>query len=246
MLSDIMVTSDFPAACSPLLDGRRIQRRANDRVSLAIVDAQPIFRTGLRTLLDSSNEYDVVGEGDDSGDALVLVRERAPDVLLLDYTTQAEVLDVLRAIAAAHLRVRTILLSGQTLPTAAIEPLRLGAAGILRKSATKDQLLRCISTVVRGGCWVDRKTTADLVAALRERGNGSENKRLTDISCADRKILVGLRGGASNKEIARALGIAEQTVKNRLSGLYERFSVRNRLELTLKIGQLKSIPEIDA
>jgi DNA-binding NarL/FixJ family response regulator len=204
---------------------------------IAIADDHPIFRAGLRQLLESEPQYSIVGEATDGAQAVDAVERHRPDLLLLDYSMpRGNGLDVLRALDGRGLPVRTVLLTAEIDQGKVVDALKLGAAGVLLKSAATELLFRCIRAVMDGQYWVDRGTTSDLVSALRhyEMERTGQFKAAVALTPRERQILAALVKGASNKQIAREVGIAEQTVKNHLSELYQRLGVTSRLGLVAR------------
>jgi two-component system nitrate/nitrite response regulator NarL len=216
-------------------------------IRIAIVEDQSIFRAGLCHLLRSAPGIRMVGEAASAAGVVELVRDTQPDVLLLDYAMPAGgALKVLEDLRDARLVTRAVILTAGMGREAAREVLRLGARGILLKSCATDLLFRCIRAIVEGQYWIDNATTADLVHALQlhdprmhdpqpyDEQMHAETCAVSSISETDRRVLAALARGASNKVIARELGIAEQTVKNHLSRLFERLQAANRVELVLR------------
>lgn len=205
------------------------------QVRIVIVDDHPIFRSGLRNLLETQPRYAVVGEASDGADVAALVLREKPDVLLLDYSMPGmSGLDAVRELHTAGATVRTIILTAAIDQRVIVDFLRLGAAGVMYKSAATELLFRCIDAVVAGQYWVDRATTRNIVTALQHASGthrGGGRPALPELTPRERQILAALMKGESNKQIARELGIAEQTVKNHLSQLYARFGVSSRLSL---------------
>jgi DNA-binding NarL/FixJ family response regulator len=206
-------------------------------VRIAIIDDHPIFRAGLRKLLESEPEVEIVAEAGGLADAANIVDAHRPDLLLLDFAMpQGTALDVLRQLGASAGAVRPVILTASISREQIVEALRLGAVGVLLKSSAAELLFRCIRVVMEGHYWVDRDSAADLVRAMRLQETQAAGQ--AQLSQAEWRILERVALGAPNKLIARDLGIAEQTVKNHLSRLYERFDVGNRTELVSRARQL--------
>lgn len=199
-----------------------------------IGDDHPIFRAGLRSLLATDDRVRVVAEAADGREAVDLVERCRPDLLLLDrMMPRMDGIGVLRELRVRGITTRTILLTAEIEPAQVVEALKYGALGVLMKSAATEFLFRCIDAVMSGQYWVDRGTTADLVTALRryELMDTARVRALPVLTQREKQLLEALLSGESNKGIANKLGIAEQTVKNHLSNLYEKFGVSSRLEL---------------
>jgi two-component system nitrate/nitrite response regulator NarL len=192
-----------------------------------------IQSSGLASHADQHRTgIELVGEAEDGGQAIQLVQSLRPDVLLLDlHLPGAGGLDVLRQLAALNLETRAVLL------TAAIErgqmrtALVRGAWGVVLKQAATDLLIKCIRQVSRGEYWVGRDSVGDLVDALRNPERiAAQPGGLTP---REQQIVSLIVTGASNKGIARSLGLNEQTVKNHLRKVFDKLRVANRVELAL-------------
>jgi DNA-binding NarL/FixJ family response regulator len=179
----------------------------------------------------------VVAEAAKPTDVPELVESYQPDLMLLDFTMpQGTALDVLWQLSTSAGSVKPVILTASISREQIVEALRLGAVGILLKSSAAEVLFRCIRAVMEGQYWVDRDSAADLVRAIQSQKTRPAGR--LQISQAEQRILERLAIGAPNKVIARDLGIAEQTVKNHLSRLYDRFEVGNRMELVSRVRQL--------
>jgi DNA-binding NarL/FixJ family response regulator len=210
------------------------------KIAVAVVDDHPIFRDGLRMLLDSQPRLTVVAEGANGLDAAAIVERHRPDLLLMDLIMpEADGLEGLRRLRDLQHTTQTVILTAAISRQQTLEALQLGAVGVLLKSSATGLLLHCIDSVLAGEYWVNRQASADLVGALRLQmcAEVTPAQPSLRLSPTERRILRALGTGATNKLIARELGMAEQTVKNRLSQLYSRFSASNRLDLILKLTQ---------
>lgn len=213
---------------------------SDEPVRIAIAHDQPIFRAGLRHVLESEPQYSVIDAANADPQAVALVEQHRPDVLLLDCSTpHGNGLDTLREIASRELPVRTVIVVNDIEGQHVVDALKLGAHGVVLASVSKELLLRCIRAVMDDQYWVDRGTTRNLVTALKlyDAAHAGSHLEAHELSPRERQVVAALLRGESNKNIARDLGIAEQTVKNHLHELYGRFDVSSRLGLALAIGQ---------
>ncbi|HEX4308861.1 MAG TPA: response regulator transcription factor, partial [Acidobacteriaceae bacterium] len=150
-------------------------------IRLVIADDHPLFRDGLRRLLQSEPGYEVVGEASD-GDLLVdLVRKTKPDILLLDLSMpRQDGMEVLRELSASRLPVRTLLLTASIEKQQIVQALKLGAYGVIMKESTTQRLFDSIQCVMAGQYWVGRESVSDLVRALRTVSPVNESVRSRD------------------------------------------------------------------
>jgi two-component system, NarL family, nitrate/nitrite response regulator NarL len=205
-------------------------------IRIVIADDHPIFRDGLRRLLAVEPDFVVVGEGADGHEAVERVRALRPDVLLLDLAMPGGGgLDTLRELAEGASDVRTVLLTASIDREDALEAVRLGARGVVLKTAATPLLYKCIRAVVAGEYWIGHERVHDLVASLREFTASRSGGRppASTLTRRETQVALAVLDGASNKEIAEKLGLGEQTVKNHLSSIFDKLGVSSRLELAL-------------
>ena len=210
---------------------------AQGRVRIVIADDHPIFRDGLRRLLESEPGFEVVGEAQDGAEAVALVRKHRPDVLLLDLAMpRVTGLTALKDLETGAHPVRTILLTAQIERAETVTALQLGARGVVLKDAATQTLLQCIRRVMDGHYWVDRDGVSDLVQALRQMmAGGADEKRKPVFGLTRRELdVVGaIVEGLTNKDIAAKFSISEDTVKHHLTNIFDKTGVSTRLELAL-------------
>src|SRR5579885_1544338 len=226
--------------------------RKPQQVRLVIADDHPIFRDGLRRLLESEAEFKVIGEACDGAEAVKLARQLKPEILLLDLAMPRHPgLEALREMSSAtgSNSVRTILLTAAAEKNQIVEALQLGARGVVLKDSATQLLLKSIHTVMTGEYWVGREAVSNLVQYLRMQMQAShEESRQKKFGLTPREleIVSAVVAGFSNKEIAEYFKISEDTVKHHLSNIFDKLGVSTRLELALfAVNQglpLKGIP----
>ena len=207
-------------------------------VRIVIADDHPIFRDGLRRLLEAEPDLSVVGEAVDAEDAIRLAWSLRPDILLLDVAMpHANGMEVLQQIAAASKVTRIIMVTGAVEEDELRQALRLGARGFVLKESGAVQLLESIRVVHGGEYFVGRECMADLVSAVRSRGVAIEGRapRKADfgLTTRERQIVLAVVNAYQNKEIAEKFAISEKTVKHHLTNIFNKVGVSNRLELAL-------------
>jgi DNA-binding NarL/FixJ family response regulator len=204
-------------------------------IRIVIADDHPLVRDGLRKLLEGQSGFRVIGEAADGIEALERAKALEPDVLLLDLAMpRMNGLEVLSALADSTTSVRTVLLTAAIEGEETVRALRLGARGVVLKESATEQLYLCIRAVMRGEFWVGREHVGDLLQALRqlERASSPPPPAAT-LTARERQIIAAVVEGASNRDIGKMIGVSEQTVKNRLSSVFDKLGVSSRLELAL-------------
>ena len=216
------------------MDNRRTQ---NTRILIA--DDHPIFRDGLKRLLESEPDFKVVGEACDGVEAVKLVRQLKPEILLLDLAMPRRPgLEALREMnsGAAASSVRVILLTAAAEKDQIVEALQLGARGVVLKDSATQILLKSIRAVMNGEYWVGRESVANLVQYLRTLVDSSSHesrKKRYGLTPREFEVISAVVAGYANKEIAEYFKISEDTVKHHLSNIFDKVGVSTRLELAL-------------
>jgi DNA-binding NarL/FixJ family response regulator len=197
-------------------------------ISVLIVDDHPVVRRGLRVLLEVQDDIEVAGEAGDAGTALALAAEHAPDVILLDLKLPGmDGIAVLGELKARDSAARVLVLTSATEPAAASLAVRSGAAGVLYKDVDPDALVRAIRSVHDGHLLFAPEAAGSLVRSV------SAVAGLDALTGREREVLAEIAKGRSNREIARALGVAEKTVKTHVSSVLAKLGVQDRTQAAL-------------
>jgi DNA-binding NarL/FixJ family response regulator len=205
-------------------------------IRVLLADDHNLVRQGIRTLLEISKDFDIVGEAVDGEHAIVLIDETQPDVLLLDVRMpKLGGIDVLRVVRARWPGIGVILLTTFDEDAVVLEAVRLGARGFLLKDISLDQLASAVRTVAAGGSLILPAVTARVLRGLEKEPTKFESAELPDaLTPREREVLRLIAGGFSNREIAEASGTAEGTVKNQASSILSKLGVRDRTRAVLK------------
>jgi len=213
-------------------------KRSQQTIRIVIADDHPIFRDGLRRLLEAEPGLKVIGEASDGNDAVKLARQLKPDVMLLDLAMPRQPgLEALRDLSIGGANgVKVILLTAAAEKHQIVEALQLGARGVVLKDSATQLLLKSIHTVMAGEYWVGREAVSNLVQYLRmqmQASNEESRQKKFGLTPRELEIVSAVVAGYSNKEIAEYSKISEDTVKHHLSNIFDKLGVSTRLELAL-------------
>ena len=209
-------------------------------IRVCLVEDQTIVREGLKTLLGLADDIEVVAEAADGDEAVEVIPDSSPDVVLLDMRLpKRNGLGVLQALDSAGALPPTIILTTFDEDSLVLEGLRAGAKGYLLKDVSLDQLTNAIREVAAGGTAVQPGITARIVEGLGRLGSEIPGLDPHDpLTEREVEVLRLVAGGFSNREIASGLHLAEGTVKNHLSSILSKLGVRDRTRAVLKAVDL--------
>ena len=209
-------------------------------IRVLIADDHNLVRRGIRTLLEISRDFEIVGEATDGEQALALISTARPQVALLDVRMpKLSGLDVLRAARSRFPDVGVILLTTFDEDAVVLEAVRLGARGFLLKDVSLEQLETAVRTVAAGESLIRPAVTERVLRGLGKEATKFESADLPDaLTPREREVLRLIAAGFSNREIAEASGTAEGTVKNQTSSILSKLGVRDRTRAVLKALEL--------
>jgi DNA-binding NarL/FixJ family response regulator len=209
---------------------------------ILVADDHSLFRDGLVSLLEAAG-FDVVGQVGDGDAAVGAALRLRPDAVLLDITMpKLNGLEVLRQIREAWPEAQVVMLTASDDETLLFEAVEAGARGYLLKNLKADEFVEMLNGLARGEAAMTRQTTARLMAGLTQRGP-THTLSPDDLTQREVTLLELMVQGLSNKEIAQALSLSENTVKYHVKHILQKLGVQNRTEAAvqaLKIGLLKS------
>ncbi len=209
-------------------------------IRVILADDHTLVRQGIRTLLEISGDFDIVGEASDGEEALSLIGRLEPQVALLDVRMpRLSGIDVLRAARLRFPEVGVILLTTFDEDAVVLEAVRLGARGFLLKDVSLDQLETAVRTVAAGGSLILPAVSERVLRGLEKGPTTFESADLPEaLTPREREVLRLIAAGFSNREIAGASGTAEGTVKNQASSILSKLGVRDRTRAVLKALEL--------
>jgi two-component system nitrate/nitrite response regulator NarL len=203
-------------------------------IRVLVADDHAVFRDGLRKLLESAGDIDVVGEASNGNECLKMLDKFKPDILLLDLRMPGkDGLGVLTEVNFDSLPTRVILLTATEDDRDVIRAMRLGARGVVLKQSASHLLLKSIRQVHGGEIWLDNRMTSDVIDAFKQSAESGERHEKPLVSDREREVVKLVVQGFRNREIGEKLFISEQTVKNHLHNIFYKLGVSDRLELAL-------------
>ncbi len=201
------------------------------KAKVLLVDDHTLFRTGLRFLIDNSDDLEVIGEATDGLDGVKLMQQLNPDVVLLDID-----MPVMKGIEALPLmlnhnpQLAILMLTVSEDSNDLTECMRLGARGYLLKNIDTQFLLRSINRSLEGDSVLSPEMTTKLIARLRQPVVEHTDTTTEPLTPREKEILKWLAQGASNKVIARGLDVAESTVKVHVQNVLRKLNLSSRVQ----------------
>ncbi len=205
----------------------------DSRIAIVIADDHAVLRESLAALLQSQPDFDVVGAAANGDEALSLVREHRPDVLVLDlFMPQSDGFEVLRTLDRAGDRVAAVVLTGSENQNDYVQVVRLGARGLVLKGDNPRQLFSAIRAVAEGELAFSDDVARSVLNAMAS-DTRPEATSLMRLSERERQISYLVARGLKNRDIAGELSISENTVKRHLQSIFSKTGSRDRLELAV-------------
>ncbi len=213
------------------------------KIRVLIVDDQMLMRQGLQTLLDLENDIQVVGQASDGTEAVAIVAQTKPDVVLMDVRMpRLNGVEATRQIRAQTPQTQVIILTTFDDDEYVFEGLRAGAMGYLLKDVSAEDLTDAIRRVARGEALIQpsiaRKVVSEFARLGAETKKTEANVLLDPLSERELEILKLIAQGMSNREIAATLFITEGTAKNHISNILSKLGVRDRTQAVLRAQEL--------
>ena len=198
------------------------------KVRVAVVDDHVIVRHGLQQLIETRDDMELVGVAANGLEAQDLVTNLKPDVVLMDLSMPVmDGVDATKWIVEHHPSSKVVVLTSFSEQRRVLDALSAGAEGYLLKHSDPEQILAAIWAAHNGGTPIDPKVNRVLLDAKRI---GASSVEITD---REREVLVLVRAGLANKQIARKLGISERTVKAHLTKIFQALGVTDRTQAAL-------------
>ena len=210
------------------------------KIRVLLVDDDALVRAGLRMILSSAQDLELVGEVDDGVRAVAAVREHRPDVVLMDIRMPG--MDGIAATAALRRLAappQVIVLTTFQADEQVMSALRAGAGGFLLKDTPPAEIVNAVRLVASGEAMLSPSVTRTLLSHFGD-AQASERRRyaaqrLTSLTDRERQVAVAVGSGASNAEVAVSLFMSEATVKAHVSRLFTKLDVTNRVHIAIVV-----------
>jgi len=199
-------------------------------IRIVLVDDHAIVRRGLEQLMQGVDDIEVVGSAADGAEALDLVKQQSPDVVLMDLQMPGvDGVTATRQISESYPDTKVVVLTSFSDSDRIIGALDVGAVGYLLKDTEPDDLLNGIRAAARGESPLHPRAARELLTARR----GPAGAGPVELTPRETEVLTMVRQGLANKQIARRLGITERTVKAHLSSAFQRIGARDRTQAAI-------------
>ncbi|MFZ0161081.1 MAG: response regulator transcription factor [Kineosporiaceae bacterium] len=209
-------------------------------VRVLLVDDDALVRAGLRLILSSTEDLEVVGEADDGAGAVAAVRQHRPDVVLMDIRmAQMDGITATAALRRLDAPPQVIVLTTFQADEQVMSALRAGASGFLVKDTPPADIINAIRLVASGDAIISPSVTRTLLSHFGD-GPASDRRRaaaqrLATLTDREREVAAAVGAGASNAEVAATLFMSEATVKAHVSRLFSKLDVVNRVQIAIVV-----------
>ena len=205
-----------------------------DALRVLIADDHPLFREGLRVLVDSAEDMTVVGEAETGTDAVAQTLKTQPDIVLMDLNMpRLGGVEATRRIVAAHPHTRVLILTMFEEDESVFAAMRAGARGYLLKGSGRDDVLRAVRTVAAGEA-IFGPAIAERLSSYFASSAGGAPQPFHDLTAREHEVLELIARGSSNSEIAATLAISLKTVRNHISNIFTKLRVTTRAQAIVK------------
>ncbi|MER6614624.1 response regulator transcription factor [Streptomyces xantholiticus] len=201
------------------------------KITVFLLDDHEVVRRGVHELLATESDIEVVGEAGTAKDALVRIPATDPDVAVLDVRLpDGSGVEVCREVRSRNENIRCLMLTSFADDEAPFDAIMAGASGYVLKAIRGIELLAAVRDVAAGKSLLDPVATARVLERLREGYRPSGSARLANLTDQERRILDLIGEGLTNRAIGERLHLAEETVKNHVSGLLSKLGTEGRAQ----------------
>ncbi len=206
-----------------------------DAVHMVVVDDHPLFRQGVAQTLAGAPDIEVLAEGESADDAIRLVSELVPDILLLDIDIPGGGLFAAQAVASHSPVTKIVILTVSEEEDNLLAALRAGARAYVLKGVSGRDLITILRGVVAGEVYITPSLAASLLIEMTDHGSRDTSalNPLDELTEREHQVLGLVAAGLSNKEIGQQLYLSEKTVKHHMTNILQKLQVRNRVEAAM-------------
>ena len=203
--------------------------------TILIIDDHPLFREGLKAIIERDNRFEVIGEAGNGREGLRLAKELKPDLALVDMSLPDQSgIQLTRELKNASLKTRIMIITMHSKVDYIVKAFRAGATGYVVKESASERLLQGMDTVLKGEYFMDSSVSHKVVKKLMqfpEKGAKITDASYDTLTPREQEIMVLLAEGLSSKEIADKLFISPKTVDNHRSNIFRKLNLHSVIEL---------------
>lgn len=199
---------------------------------ILIVDDHAIVRAGIKTLLETIDEFTVVAEAEDATEAIQKADAHAPDVIVMDIRLSGGIsgIEACEQIMQKHPHMKVLMLTSYAEDELVKDAIRAGAVGYVLKRVGNNELIDSIRSIAQGDAVVDPAMTKTLLEEVRHAAEMQEASVFSELTPQEMRILALMVEGQTNREIAKKLFLGEGTVRNYVGNILSKLNVSNRAE----------------
>lgn len=213
---------------------------------LLVVDDHEVVRRGLVSLLDRRAGFEVVAQAGSVAESISLAALHEPDLVIMDVRLpDGSGIEACREIRASRPGTRVVMLTSYPDEEAVLSAIIAGASGYLLKQIRGRELVSALEAVGRGESLLDSAVTEKVLERVRRMTSGSAGDDLADLTSQERKILLLVAEGKTNKEIAADIFLSDKTVKNYVSSILAKLNLQRRTQAAAFVAKRNLAPEDD-
>lgn len=222
-----------------------MQKKITEKTKIVIVDDHALFRDGLATILAAEDDIQIQGQGGSADEAIQLVKDFQPEIILLDLDMPGGGLEAARVISNDFPSTKIIILTASEEDDHLLSALKMGVNAYILKGVAARELLKILRSVVDGESYIPPALAASVLLEMniaKSHNKKNPENPIDSLTEREKEILECLAKGLSNKEIGQQLYLSEKTVKHHITNILQKLQVRNRTEAAL-LAQKRELSE---
>ncbi len=205
-----------------------------NKIRIVIIDDHPLFREGVKNILDLEENIEVVGQGSTSDEALKIARHVLPDIIILDINMPGNGIKTAEIISNEYPVIKIVMLTGSEEEDSVLKAFKAGAKAYILKGVSASELIGIINSVYNGEVYVTPILAASLIMDKSGKNTKSDSSNyMNDLNEREHQILELVASGYSNKEVGEKIFLSEKTIKHYMTNILQKLHVRNRVEAAL-------------